>query len=278
MAATPPQPTVPYDFAAMVDLEARGPDTFVGQSGPFPWGRIYGGQVIAQALWAAAATVEPDHVVHSLHGYFILGGKIEEPVRFEVDRLRNGRSFSTRRVVARQSDGAILNMSSSFHRREPDADVQTVPFPQDVPEPESLPEGGWGWLMERRQVPIAHGAGDAMTWVRVPNLGADEALRHACALALASDTSAVSASRAAHPAGAVIDASHHSERFMGASLDHAVWFHRPMAADEWMLIDFSSRGLRNARGLAVGHVFDRSGTHVATIAQEALLRERRPKS
>ena len=92
-------------FAGLLDLEPHGPDTFVGVSPPYEWGRIYGGQVVAQGLWAAASTVEPDYRPHSLHAYFIRGGTLDEPVRYEVDRIRNGRSFVTRRVVARQSGG-----------------------------------------------------------------------------------------------------------------------------------------------------------------------------
>ena len=114
--------TRPRDFSALLALEPHGPDTFVGVSPPYTWGRIYGGQVIAQALYAAAATVPNERPVHSLHAYFILGGRLDEPVRFEVDRVRNGRSFMTRRVVARQSYGAILTLEASFHVDEPGPD------------------------------------------------------------------------------------------------------------------------------------------------------------
>ena len=108
----------PLDLSGIFDLEPHGPDTFVGESPPYEWGRIYGGLVVAQALWAATHTVQPDHYVHSLHAYFILGGRLDEPVRYEVDRVRNGRSFMTRRVVARQSYGAILTLEASFQRPE----------------------------------------------------------------------------------------------------------------------------------------------------------------
>ena len=106
----------PFDtFREMMHLEPHGPDVFVGESWRYPWGRVYGGQVVAQALSAAAETVDPDYLPHSLHAYFIRGGTSDEPIRYEVDRIRNGRSFTTRRVVARQSNGAILNLSASFH-------------------------------------------------------------------------------------------------------------------------------------------------------------------
>jgi acyl-CoA thioesterase-2 len=143
-----------------------------------------------------------------------------------------------------------------------------------MPGPDELPEVGWGWMLERRQVPVVVGSGRALTWVRVdPSVG-DDPVQQACALALASDTSTVTAVRASHPAGD-IDPAKHNEVFMGASLDHAVWFHRPTRADEWLLIDMSCHSVMGARGLSFGHVFDTAGCHVASIAQEALLRERR---
>ncbi len=254
-------------------LEPHGPDTFVGTSLPYEWGRIYGGQVIAQGLAAAAATVSEDYRVHSLHAYFILGGRLDEPVRYEVDRVRNGRSFTTRRVVARQSYGAILTLEASFHAHEDGPDVQTVPMP-DVRGPEELPEVGWGWVLERRQGMPDAGSARAYAWLRVDPTVGDSAVAHACALALASDTSTVTAVRATHPATRWTTRKEISEQFMAASLDHAVWFHRPARADGWLLIDVNCDNLIGVRGLTIGHVFDQAGTHVATITQEALVRER----
>ena len=265
----------PRDLAELLALEPHGADTFVGVSPPYSWGRIYGGQVIAQALWSACATVDRDHVAHSLHAYFILGGRLDEPVRYEVDRVRNGASFMTRRVVARQSYGAILTLEASFQVREQAPEVQPVSAPTDVPPPESLSEEGWGWMLERRNVPYRHGGGRVLTWVRVDSSVGSDPIMQTCALALASDTSAVAAVRASHPRGDVTR-EQHNEVFMGASLDHAVWFHHETRADEWLLFDFSCQFLGGARGLSFGHVFDRSGRHVASIVQEALLRERRP--
>ena len=232
------------------------------------------GQVIAQALWAAAATIPAVLPVHSLHAYFILGGRLDEPVRYEVDRVRNGRSFMTRRVVARQSYGAILTLEASFHVDEPGPDVNTVPAPRGVPGPDELPELGWGWMLARRPVPTKQGTGRAMTWVRVDDSVGDDPVRHACALAFASDTGTVSAVRALHPKGDV-DHQRQAEVFMGASLDHTVWFHRPVRGDRWLLIDVDCESLTGVRGLTIGHVFDDEGRHVATVAQEALVRERR---
>lgn len=265
----------PRDLAELLALEPHGPDAYVGVSPPYDWGRIYGGQVIAQALRAACDTVDDGHRVHSLHAYFILGGRLDEPVRYEVDRVRNGSSFLTRRVAARQSYGAILTLEASFHTREPGPAVQTVVAPSDVPPPESLPEDGWGWMLERRNVPAPHGGGRVLTWVRVDGSVGTDAVMQSCALALASDTSAVAAVRSTHPRGDVTR-EQHNEVFMGASLDHAVWFHHDTRADDWLLLDFSCQFVGGARGLSFGHVFERSGRHVATIVQEALLRERRP--
>lgn len=272
MNASDPMGATPRDFASLLALEPHGADTFVGLSPPYDWGRIFGGQVIAQALWAAAATVPSERAIHSLHAYFILGGRPDEPVRYEVDRVRNGRSFMTRRVVARQSYGAILTLEASFHLEEPGPDIETVRAPSDVPRPDELPERGWGWLLERREVPTTPGAGRALTWVRADDTVGDDPVRQACALAFATDTGTVTAVRALHPRSAT--AEWDDDVFMGASLDHAVWFHRPVSMDRWLLMDVQTESLTGVRGLTIGRVFDDEGRHVATVAQEALLRER----
>jgi len=140
------------DLSRVFTLEPHGPDTYVAESPQYPWGRIYGGLVIAQALWAATQTVRVEHVVHSLHAYFILGGEFDEPVRYEVDRTRNGRSFSTRRVVARQSAGAILTLECSFQRYEEGAESQSHSMPAGMPDPDALlPVYDAG--LDRREVP-----------------------------------------------------------------------------------------------------------------------------
>ena len=127
-------------FADIIYLEPHGPDVFVGESPVFSWGRVYGGLVVAQAMKAAVETVDPAYLPHSLHAYFIRGGSSDEPIRYEVDRIRNGRSFVTRRVVARQSNGAILNLSASFHVVEGDVDAPTFTLPGGIPQPDDLPE------------------------------------------------------------------------------------------------------------------------------------------
>jgi acyl-CoA thioesterase-2 len=262
----------PLDLSGLFELEPHGPDTFVGESPPYEWGRIYGGLVVAQALWAATHTVQPDHVVHSLHAYFILAGELDEPVRYEVDRVRNGRSFTTRRVIARQSGGAILTLNCSFQAQEPGPDSQSAPFPR-VPGPETL-RADVDAGIDVRTVPGAHTPPGARVWARMPERLPDDPRLQACAIAYLTDVDAIGAIAASHP-GPLPQDGQWNERFMSASLDHAVWFHRPARADEWLLIDMTGHGIIGSRGLATGLVFTEAGTHVATLAQEGLLRERR---
>ena len=262
------------DFSSLLALESHGPDVFVGVSPEYPWGRVYGGQVVAQGLRAAQATVDSDHHVHSLHAYFIRGGTSDEPIRYEVDRIRNGRSFVTRRVVARQSDGAILNLACSFQLHEKQADIQESKLPDDVGEPGSGTVEDWELLGRR----VAHqSVGRSAIWLKVfDDLGDDPRLQ-ACALAYTSDDIPTNAVGSTHPRiDQVRDDSvtTYGEIFIGASLDHSIWFHRPPPPDQWLLHDLRSHGLASARGLAVGEVFAPSGVHVATVAQEVLIRER----
>jgi acyl-CoA thioesterase-2 len=255
-------------------LEPHGPDTFVGESPMYPWGRIYGGLVVAQALKAAALTVDPAHSVHSLHSYFILGGDPNEPVRYEVDRLRNGKSFSTRQVVARQSGGAILNLSASFQKKEEGPDVQT-PQLGDIAQPEDLETDRFITGRQTRTVSFDREPPRSVEWARFPLPLSDDPVDHACALAYLSDSNAMKAIRASHPID-VTDMQHH-EMFMGASLDHSIWFHRPVQSNDWLLFDMRSLGLIGTRGVALGSVLNRKGVHVASIAQEGLLREKKKR-
>ncbi len=264
----------PLDLSRVFELEPHGPDTFVGESPHYEWGRIYGGLVVAQALWAATQTVKPEHGIHSLHAYFILGGEIGEPVRYEVDRVRNGRSFSTRRVIARQSAGAILTLACSFQVDEGGAETQTAAFPEDVPEPGSLREELDAGCL-RCDVRMDTDPPRSRSWVRYPEKLPVDPRLHACALAYLSDVNPMSAVSASHPRK--VAEGEWDGSFMGASLDHALWFHRPISVDGWLLLDMTGHGVIGSRGLATGPVFSASGVHLATIAQEALLRERRPK-
>jgi acyl-CoA thioesterase-2 len=257
-------------LADLLTLEPHGPDTYVAPVARYPWGgRLFGGQVVAQALRAAAATVDPARPAHSLHSYFIRPGTTGEPVRFEVERLRDGRSFSTRQVVARQSAGAILNLSVSFQVTEDEADVQVVSIPDDLPGPDDPAALDWSWgsVLERRA--IQHD-GRLGYWIRLTDEIPDDPVVQACALAFASDSAPSRPARSLHP-DATDDLSDRG-RFQGASLDHAVWFHRPTDVRQWHWYDCTTHGLSGARGLVTGDVLAVDGTHVATIAQQVLLR------
>ncbi len=261
-------------MAELLDLEPHGPDTFVGRVARYPGGdRLFGGQVVAQALRAATATVDPDRPAHSLHSYFIRPGTPAEPVRYEVERLRNGRSFSTRQVVARQSSGAILNLSVSYQVVEPEADVQIAELPADLPSPddESLDDHSWGALLDRRPVDLPDGS--LGYWIRLRADLDEDPVLHTCALAFMSDAAPSRAARSPHP-DFVGDTGDRS-RFSGASLDHAVWFHRPSRAEQWHWFATCSHGLSGARGLTTGDVLTADGVHVATVAQQVLLRRSR---
>ena len=257
------------DLTSLLTLDAVKPDAFLAPSADNGWGRIYGGQAVAQALRAAGHTVAEDQLPHSMHAYFIREGDEKAPVLYEVDRIRDGRSFSTRQVVAYQSGGAILNLIASFHRPEPSEDVQRSTIAPDVP--------GWADLKaettdlffetrpQRRPDGPAHRA-----WMRVTEDIGDDPVLHACALAYLSDEHLLGSALAGHSKAG------NWEGLMTASLDHAVWFHRPLRVDEWMLFDLDGHGVADARGFATARVFAESGAQVATVAQEGLCRERRP--
>jgi len=265
-----PADQLPASLADLLRLEPHGPDTFVASNVYTPWGRVFGGQVFAQGLRAAALTVPDEYVVHSVRAYFIRGGELTEPIRFEVDRIRNGRSFVTRRVVARQSAGAIFNLDASFQRPERRADVQVMVAPE-VPAPDDCEPISWGGLHDRRLALMDRDAGRFAAWQRVSGPALDEATFGACALAFMSDDVPMSAARTVHPVPPAPPPN--PLILMGASLDHALWLHRTVPVGEWLLFDLVAQGWHGGRGLAFGHVFDTRGVHVATIAQELLVRE-----
>lgn len=267
----PDQLDAPASLADLLALEPHGPDTFVGVSVQTPWGRVYGGQVFAQGLWAAAATVEPSYRVHSVRAYFIRGGELGEPIRFEVDRIRNGRSFATRRVVARQSSGAILNLDASFQQPEDRPDVQVAEAPLWVPGPEECDPWSWGPLHDKRIAHVDREAGRVVAWQRVHGPLDDGAATAACSLAYASDDVPMGAARTIHPVAG--SPPPNPAVAMSASLDHAIWYHRPVGATDWLLHDLRAQGWSGGRGLTFGHVFSGDGQHVATVAQEVLVRE-----
>ena len=255
------------DFATMMALEPHGTDVWVGTGPRYPWGGLYGGQIVAQGLRAGTFTVDQAFRVHSLHAYFIRSGDHTEPIRFEVDRVRNGRSFCTRRVTARQSVGVLLEMTASYQIDEEAPQVQTAVMPS-VGAPDELPSDGWSSIFERRTAPRKRGRSTA--WLKVADpIGADAGLQ-AAGLAYLSDDL---------PTDAVVSLYPHWDldlpaegQFFSASLDHAIYFHRPTVSDRWHLHSFTCHGLMSSRGVSVGYVFTEDGTHVATIVQEVLLR------
>jgi acyl-CoA thioesterase-2 len=266
---------IDIEFRELLALEPHGPGTFVGIPARYPWGvRLFGGQVVAQALKAAASTVDPARPAHSLHSYFIRPGSHDEPVRYEVERLRDGRSFSTRQVVARQSAGAILNLSVSFQVDEDEADVQVAEIPDDIvpPDDPTLTDSSWGALIERKAVDI--GEGRLGYWIRLTAGLGDDPVDHVCGLAFMSDAAPSRAARSPHPDFT----GTHSDRkkFQGASLDHSMWFHRPCDPNEWHWFDTRSHGISGGRGLVTGDVIAQPGIQVATFAQQVLLRRFRP--
>lgn len=261
----------------LFSLSSHGTDVFVGEGLEYPWGGLYGGHIVAQALRAASNTVEGDLLPHSLRAYFIRRGDNREPVRYEVDRIRNGRSFATRRVVARQSVGAILNLEASFQSAEQAEDIVTVSAPRTLARPETLESTSWSEFFERRFLPDGalperdgSGAGRVGAWLKVRDDLGDDQLLQRCALAYLSDDLPTDAVVRAHPRARQAQAA--GQTLFNASLDHTIWFHRPLRADRWHLHDLTCHGFVAGRGLSIGHVFDADGLHVATLAQEVLMR------
>lgn len=267
-------------LSEILDLRRTG-DTWSGRGPRYPWGGLYGGQIVAQALGAAAATVDERFSVHSLRAYFIRRGDHDHGVDYEVDPIRDGRSYVTRRVVARQDGRAILNLEASFAVAEAGQDIETVAAPAGVPGPDQLEVTSWSPAFERAFVPADRleagersGAGRATAWMRVTEDLGDRPELWSGALVFLSDDLPTDAVVRAHPLGRepheVLE-----QVIFSASLDHTVWFHRPLRPDRWHLHDLTCQTFVGGRGLAAGHVFDEDGVHVATVAQEVLLRDRR---
>jgi acyl-CoA thioesterase-2 len=275
-AEQPLHPTAaPSTFTELLALEELAADLFLAHSPVKGRQRVYGGQVVAQCLEAARRTITADHHVHSLHGYFIRSGDETKPIVLVVDRIRDGRSFSTRRVVAQQGGGAIFNLSASFQKHEPDAEFARssdlfVDGVVQVPPPEQCEREEWDEISPVFMVPDRPD-GRATSWckIAIPERLPDDPWLHAIAMAYASDHIPMDSIRKGHPS------TEDWEQFMGASLDHSVWFHRPARADEWLLFDMQLQSLQGSRGVAHGTVHTADGTLVATVAQEGLLRRMR---
>lgn len=278
------------DLLRLLDLEPLEHNIYRGRNRDIGTGRIFGGQVLAQSLIAARRTVDEDRPAHSAHAYFILAGDLDVPVVYFVDRLRDGRSFTTRRVTAIQHGRAIFNMSASFHRQEAGVEHQTA-MP-DVPPPESLrtelgilremsdriPDDLRHVVTQPRPLdirpvedvdPFDPEAGEPLRhlWIRTVDALDDNMLSHQAVLAYASDYGLLSAALRPH------GLSHRRADVMVASLDHAIWFHRPFRIDDWLLYRIDSPAAWGARGFARGTFYTRDGQLVASVAQEGLVRK-----
>jgi acyl-CoA thioesterase-2 len=272
----------------VLDLEAIEVNIFRGRSPQVSHQRVFGGQVAGQALVAAGRTVDADRAVHSLHSYFIRPGDPKVPIVYTVERARDGRSFSIRRVTAIQHGEPIFVLAASFQLRQGGIDHQ-APMP-DVPLPDELPTleeryAGYdevaAWF-ERVPRPFelryvddppwvqrSHGPrgdGPHRIWLRADGRLPDDPLIHVCALTFASDLTLVETVLVHHGLAIGLDP------VVTASLDHAMWFHRPFRADEWFLYDMASPSASGGRGLAMGKIFSLDGRHIVSVVQEAMLR------
>jgi acyl-CoA thioesterase II len=260
---------------------------FIGKSPKFP-PRVFGGQVLAQSINAAIRTVDEESVAHSMHAYFMRPGNPKKQIVYEVDPIRDGRSFTTRRVVAKQDGVAIFSTAISFQIPEPGLEHQFSP--PDVPGPEELEDDFDYWTRmatedETIDPPLAHsicrravnrrdflnpaddiGEPRQQYWMKTKEHLGDDPILHQTFLAYMSDMTLMGSALRPHPY------SSRSREFLGASLDHALWFHRPFRADEWLLFDQDSPIAQGARGFTRGTFYTQSGELVASCAQEALIR------
>jgi acyl-CoA thioesterase II len=283
------------DFRKLLDLEPAGADRWIGHTPDNGWSRVFGGQVIAQALIAAQHTVPLDRAVHSLHGYFILGGDPKEPIQFDVEHVRDGRSFTTRRVTASQRREEIFILSCSFQVAEEGLDHETPaldrPSPEDTPDPRDFVALGGPTALERydgflarispidlkpldmsRYRPLKPGEqrpARQMQWLRIGTPLPDDPHLHSAGLAYLSDLTLLDSALARH--GHSISEG----KFQLASLDHAIWFHRPAKVDDWLFYILDSPSAQGGRGLCRGMLYDRNNRLVASVAQEGLIRPQR---
>ncbi|WP_214474532.1 acyl-CoA thioesterase II [Mesorhizobium sp. dw_380] len=280
------------ELLGILDLERLEHNLYRGRSPQVEWQRVFGGQTIAQALVAAQRTVEPDRFVHSLHGYFMRPGDIKVPIIYEVDRIRDGGSFTTRRVLAIQHGQAIFSLEASFQVDEKGLEHQFA-LPDDVPPPEGLqtqrqllekaervPEAVRRfWARERplelRPVNLQHyESRDKLpprqnVWIRLAGPVPDDRALQSVLLAYLSDMTLLDTSTFAHGRG-LFDPD-----IQAASLDHSMWFHRPHSLDGWLLYAQDSPSSSGSRGFSRGTLYARDGTLIASMAQEGLIRLRR---
>lgn len=257
-------------------------DIFTAASQRMPMGRVFGGQVLAQSIIAAERTVDADRVPHSMHGYFLRPGDSAHPLTYSVDRIHDGRSFTTRRTQAFQHGMPVFSMISSFEDEAPGLDHH-LPMPTGIPDPESLPgdDGAHpaaGVFFEDRPIEVRHVDGplyDEVTgpprpgqsvWLRTRGAMPDDPVLHRATLAFMSDLTIQESVLRAHGVAWL------REGLRVASLDHAMWWHRPARVDDWLLYVQESPSARAGRGLATGRIYTREGMLVASVAQEIMVR------
>jgi acyl-CoA thioesterase-2 len=278
------------DLISLLELEPLEENIFRGQSRDIGTPQVFGGQVLGQALAAASRTVS-GRSVHSMHAYFLMRGDVNAPIVYEVDRARDGGSFSSRRVVAIQHGEQIFNMAASFQVRESglehQATMPAVPRPDSLQDIESLARARNGdlpprmarFLSYRRPFivkPVHPGQFLATenlepvkrVWMKAVDRLPDDEFIHQVLLAYISDYELIGTATLPHGLHAT------RSGLQMASLDHAMWFHRPVRVDGWLLFDLDSPNAAGARGLARGHVFSEDGVLVASLAQEGLIRQR----
>jgi acyl-CoA thioesterase-2 len=276
---------------SILDLEALEDNLFRGRSPQQAWQRVYGGQILGQALVAAVRTVGSERIAHSLHAYFLQPGDLTRPIIYGVERVRDGGSFTTRRVTATQHGRAMFVMSVSFHRSEPGLDYHSpmppAPMPEELPSEfdlktqliGELPESMRAYWESERPIELRpldvsryfareNRTPEQSVWMRATGRLPDDLPLHQCVLAYASDFSLLDTALIAH--GKLM----FDKDLQLASLDHALWFHRPFRADDWLLYVQDSPSSHGARGFCRGSVFTRGGLLVASVAQEGLMRER----
>ena len=282
------------DLVDLLELEPLERNIYRGRNRDIGTRHVYGGQVLAQALVAAQKTVEDDRPIHSMHGYFILPGDLAQPVVYFVDRLRDGGSFTTRRVTAIQKGEAIFTLSASFQRPEEGFEHQIempeVPPPEDIrPELDIVREHVHEFPEHVREIvvqdrpldfrplegDVAFGRGPKeprrMMWVKTVSPLDDDPMHHRAVLAYASDYGLIITSLRPHGRSA------RDPDTLVASLDHSIWFHRDFRIDDWLLYVVDSPTSGGGRGFARGTYFTRDGRLVASVAQEGLIRERRKR-
>ncbi len=279
------------ELIRLLTLEKIDDQVFIGQNFKAPWGRVFGGQVLAQSLHAAYQTVPKDRIAHSMHGYFILGGDLNIPITYEVDTLRNGGSFTTRRVIAKQNERTIFNMAASFQLKQEGVDHQ-IRMPNMV-DPECLstsleqietlkdldpgiyrrlkavlPEVFSFKTVEKIATKLSKNGPPFNTiWVRtVEPVVADLPMQQQI-LAYMSDYNLLNTASLPHR-----EVLNKSDTFY-ASLDHAIWFHRNVDFSDWLLYAMDSPSASNSRGFARGSIFNKEGVLVASVAQEGLMRQ-----